>query len=402
MNILFVHQNMPGQYRHLAPYLARDPGNMIVFITKQDRVDLPNVRRVTYQPVRVAQPPTHHYVRQFEDCVLHGQAVLRACISLAAEGFQPDVMVGHPGWGETLFLKDKFSRAKLLSYCEFFYHGRGLDVGFDPEDEIDLDVICQTRVRSAHLLLGLQACDRGVSPTEWQRNVHPAAFHDKISVVFDGIDTAIVRPDIHASFALPNGRVLTVADEVVTYVARNLEPYRGFRSFIRALPELLRRRPASQVLVVGGDEISYGLAASSGGTWRETMLGQVEGIDLTRVHFLGRIPYSRYLAMLQVSSLHIYLTVPFVLSWSCIEAMAAGCIVLASDTPPVTEVIEDGRNGYLVDFFASRAIAIRAAEILGDRERLQAIRTLARETVLDRYALETCLPRQAQLVTSLA
>jgi glycosyltransferase involved in cell wall biosynthesis len=402
MNILFVHQNMPGQYRHLAPYLARDPRNRVVFITRKADVDLPNVRRVTYQPVRVAQPSTHHYLRLFENCVLHGQAVLRACITLAAEGFQPDVMVAHPGWGEALFLKDRFPRAKLLSYCEFFYHGRGADVGFDPEDAVDLDAICQARARNAHLLLSLEACDRGTSPTEWQRSVHPAVLRDKISVIFDGIDTTVVRPDIGASFALPDGRVLTAADEVVTYVARNLEPYRGFRSFIRALPELLRRRPEVQVLVAGGDEISYGFASPGGGTWRETMLGQVEGIDLSRVHFLGKIPYPRYLAMVQVSSLHIYLTVPFVLSWSCMEAMAAGCVVLASDTPPVTEVIEDGRNGYLVDFFASEAIAARAAEILADRERLHEIRKRARQTVLDRYALENCLPQQVRLVTSLA
>lgn len=312
MNILFVHQNMPGQYRHLVPYLAQDSRNRVVFVTKRDGVDLPGVRRVTYQLTRAAQTTTHHYVRLFENCVLYGQAVLRACISLASEGFEPDVMVAHPGWGEPLFLKDKFPRAKLLNYCKFFYHGRGADVGFDPEVGVDLDAICETRIRNAHLLLSLEACDRGVSPTEWQRGLHPAGFRDKISVIFDGVDTATVRPNRRASFTLPNGRVLTVEDEVVTYVARDLEPHRGFRSFMRALPELLRRRPDAQVLVVGGDGISYGLRAPGGRTWRETMLDQVKGIDLARVHFLGKIPYPRYLALLRVSSLHIYLTVPFV------------------------------------------------------------------------------------------
>jgi glycosyltransferase involved in cell wall biosynthesis len=402
MNILFVHQNMPGQFRHLAPHLARDPRNRVVFITKQDRVELPHVRRVTYQPVRAAQPSTHHYLRSFENCVLHGQAVLRAGISLAAAGFEPDVIVGHPGWGELMFLKDKFHRAKLLNYCEFFYHGRGADVGFDPEDRAELDDICQVRIKNAHLLLSLVACDRGISPTEWQRSTHPALLQDKISVIFDGIDTTTVCPDRQASFTLPNGRVLTAADEVVTYVTRNLEPYRGFRSFMRALPELLRRRPAAHVLVVGGDEVGYGTPAPGGRTWRETMLQEVEGLDLARVHFLGKIPYARYLAMLQVSSVHVYLTVPFVLSWSCLEAMAAGCVVVASDTPPVTEVVEDGRNGYLVDFFSPHAIATRVAEVVADRERLHSIRERARETVLDRYALENCLPLQAELVTSLA
>ena len=401
MNILFVHQNMPGQYRYLAPYLARDPSNRVVFITKRNDIDLPRVHRINYELARNVHPATHHYLRLFETCVLHGQAVLRCCLALAAGGFEPDVIVAHPGWGEALFLKDKFPRAKLLSYCEFFYHGRGADVGFDPEDGVDLDAICQARIKNAHLLLSLEHCDQGVTPTKWQRSVHPIAFHDKISVIFDGIDTATVRPSQHASFTLPNGRVLTARDEVVTYVARELEPYRGFRSFMRALPELLRRRPRAQVLVVGGDGVSYGLRAPNGLSWRETMLREVGEIDLSRVHFLGKIPYPLYLALLQISSLHIYLTVPFVLSWSCIEALAAGCLVLASDTAPVREAIEDNHNGYLVDFFAANSIATKAADILANREGLSAIRTCARDTVLARYALDFCLPRQAELVTTL-
>ena len=401
MNILFVHQNMPGQFRHLAPFLARDPGHRVVFVTRQDRVELPGVQRVTYQPLRAATPPTHHYVRALENGVLHGQAVLRAALSLAGAGFVPDVIVGHPGWGEPLFLKDKFPRAKLLDYCEFFYHGQGADVGFDPEDPVDLDTLCQVRVKNAHLLLMLEACDRGMTPTEWQRSVHPAPFHGKIDVAFDGIDAATVRPDPQARFGLPDGRVLTAADEVVTYVARNLEPYRGFRTFMRALPELLRRRPAAQVLVVGGDEVSYGLPPPGRRSWREAMLQDVSGIDRARVHFLGKIPYTRYLALLQVSSVHVYLTVPFVLSWSCLEAMAAGCVLVASDTAPVREVIEHGRNGYLVDFFSPAALAGQAAELLADRSQLGPIREAARRTVLAHYALEDCLPRQAKLVTSL-
>jgi hypothetical protein len=242
MNILFVHQNMPGQYKYLASYLGWDSRNRVVFLTRQDGIDLPRIQRVTYQLSRAAHPTAYHYLQTLEDRVLRGQAALRACLSLAADGFELDVIVAHPGWGEALFLKDKFPRAKLLSYCEFFYRGRGLDVGFDPEDKVDLDALCQVRTKNAHLLLSLEDCDRGVSPTQWQRSVHPAQFHDKISVMFDGVDTDRVTPNQRASFTLPNGRTLTAADEVVTYVARELEPYRGFRSFMRALPELLHRR----------------------------------------------------------------------------------------------------------------------------------------------------------------
>ena len=401
MNILFVHQNMPGQYKYLAPCLAQDTRNRVVFVTKRDGIELRGVQRVTYKVSRFANPSTHHYLRSFENHVLHGQAALRSCLQLAADGFWPDIIVAHPGWGEALFLKEKFPRVKLLNYCEFFYHGRGADVGFDPEDKVELDTICEARIRNAHLLLSLENCDHGVSPTAWQRSVHPAEFQHKISVIFDGVDTVTVQPNQNARFILPNGHAVTVADEIVTYVARELEPYRGFRSFMRALPDLLRQRPDAQVLVVGGDETGYGFSAPGGRTWRETMLSEVAGIDLERVHFLGKIPYGHYLTLLQVSSLHIYLTVPFVLSWSCVEALAAGCLLLGSDTPPVREIIEDGRNGYLVNFFAIRDIAARAADILANRSRLDAVRQRARDTVLERYSLVDCLKQQVDLVTSL-
>jgi glycosyltransferase involved in cell wall biosynthesis len=255
---------MPGQFKHLAPQLARDPANKVVFVTKRDNVDLPGVRRISYPAPRAAKSSTHHYVRLFENSVLHGQQVVRVCQDLAREGFRPDVMVAHPGWGEALFLKDAFPRAPLLNFCEFFYHGRGADVGFDPDETAGIDEICRARARNAHLLMSLESCDAGLSPTHWQKSRHPAEHRDKISVIFDGIDTQFVRPDPAATFTLPDGRVLSRSDEVVTYVARNLEPYRGFPTFMRSLPRLLRMRPRAQVLIVGGDEVSYGRAAPDG------------------------------------------------------------------------------------------------------------------------------------------
>jgi glycosyltransferase involved in cell wall biosynthesis len=402
MNILFLHQNMPGQFLHLAPALARDPANRVVFLTRSRRGELPGVRRVTYQPARTARAGTHHYVRLYENSVLHGQQVVRACLDLARDGFRPDLVIAHPGWGEALFLRDLYPRAALLNYCEFYYHGRGADVGFDPEMPADLDAICRARARNAHLLLSLEACDRGLSPTLWQRDRHPAALRDKISVIFDGIDTGIVRPDPAARFALPDGGVLTASDEVVTYIARNLEPYRGFPSFMRALPHLLAARPKAQVVIVGGDEVSYGQAAPGGETWRARMLAEIGPLDPARVHLLGRLDYRRYLSLLQVSAAHVYLTVPFVLSWSCMEALAAGCAVIGSRTPPVQEVIEHGRNGWLVDFLDPPAIAAQVAAVLADRAGQAAIRARARETVLARYALADCLPAQLRLVRSLA
>ena len=401
MKILFVHQNMPGQFKHLVPALAAQRGNEVVFVTQRKGIELKGVRTARYELPRTAKPSTHHYVRLYENSVIHGQAVVRVCTALAQEGFRPDVIVAHPGWGEALFLKDIYPSRPLLNFCEFYYSGRGADVGFDPEEQATIDDIARARARNAHLLLSLEACDAGLSPTLWQKSRHPQVFHDKIDVVFDGIDTDVVKPDPAASFTLPNGRKLTRADEVVTYVARNLEPYRGFPNFVRALPAILAARPGAQVLVVGGDEVSYGRAPKDGKTWRESMLTEVE-CDLSRVHFLGKLPYARYLEVLQISALHIYLTRPFVLSWSCVEAMAAGCLVLGSATPPVEEFIVDGENGFLVDFHSPAQIADRAIALLGARTGLDRVRQAARATSVERCALDVCLPRQQQLIARLA
>ncbi|MBF0375288.1 MAG: glycosyltransferase family 4 protein, partial [Alphaproteobacteria bacterium] len=351
MNFLFVHQNMPGQFRHLAAHLARQPENRVVFLTRRDDVAIGGVTRVTYKPARAPSRETHHYLIRSEDAVLHGQAVARAVVGLKGQGFAPDLVVAHSGWGEALYLRDVLPRTPFLSYCEFYYRSHGADMGFDPSDPPELDSILRARTRNAHLLLSLEACDRGWSPTHWQKSVHPQPFHSRIGVVHEGIDTEFLAPDPQAAFLLPDGAALKKGDEVVTYVARNLEPYRGFPTFIRALPAILAERPAARVVIVGGDQISYGSPPREGGTWRETMLAEVP-LDPERVHFVGRLPYDRFAALMKVSAVHVYLTYPFVLSWSMLEAMAAGAAVVGSATAPVEEVIDHGRNGLLVDFFS--------------------------------------------------
>jgi glycosyltransferase involved in cell wall biosynthesis len=401
VNFLFIHQSMPGQFKHLAAELARDPRHQVVFLTRRSDVELPGVRRISYAPGRAAHPSTHHYVRLFENSVLHGQQVLREAERLKAEGFRPDLIIAHPGWGEALFLKDVFPHAPLLNYCEFYYHGTGADVGFDPETPAGMDAICRARARNAHLLLSLESCDRGLSPTYWQRDRHPAPLRPKIDVIFDGIDTSVVTPDPIATFTLPGGTVLTPNDEVVTYIARNLEPYRGFPSFMRAVPKILAQRPAARIVIVGGDEVSYGRGAPEGQTWRQRMLDEIGPLDPSRVTLLPRIPYAQYLALLRVSTAHVYLTVPFVLSWSCMEAMAAGCLVIGSRTAPVEEVIEDGRTGLLVDFLDPSAIAARVAEALHHRAALAPLRARARRLVEQKYALSICLPAQLRLLQSM-
>ncbi len=398
MKVLFVHQNCPGQFKHLAPAMAAE-GHEVVFISQKNKPTPKGVRKFEYAPHRKVTAGIHPYLVGTEAAVLNGQAVARLGFQLRERGFRPDVMIGNPGWGETLFLKDVWPDAPLISLSEFYYSGSGADVGFDPEFSTGPDAVLRARARSAQHLLAIEAADIAYSPTEWQRSQFPSAYRDRIHVIHDGIDTDLVCPDPDARFLLPDGRKLTASDEVLTYVSRNLEPYRGFHSFMRALPAILAARPRAQVVIVGGDDVSYGGRPKGGGTWREAMLLEVGPLP-ARVHFTGRLPYADYIRLLQVSSVHLYLTYPFVLSWSMLEAMAAGAFVIGSATPPVEEVIEDGRNGRLVPFFDPAAIAAGVAEALAERNHVQTIRQAARNTVLDRYALSDCLRKQRALIGS--
>lgn len=401
MNILFVHQNMPAQFKHVAPALAAIPGNRVVFLTRNCRMALPGVRAVTYDPPRGAGAKVHAYLRRFEDAVLHGQQVVREIIKLRKSGFKPDLVIGHSGWGETLFIKDVLPDVPLILFAELNYRSRGLDVGFDPEEACDIDTICRTRARNAHLLTSLEACDAAVSPTHWQKDSHPQALRDKISVIFDGIDLDVVKPRLDAVFRLPDGRALRRGDPVVTYVARNLEPYRGFRTFMRALPEIQRLRPDADVVVIGGDGVSYGRSPDGFPNWRAAMAAEVS-FDPARVHFMGRQSYDAYLDALAVSAAHIYLTYPFVLSWSCVEAMAMGALVIGSDTGPVREVIRANENGLLTDFFNAKLLARKVADALDRPERYAPLRAAAIRTVEDHYALSRNLPEWLALVDRVA
>ncbi len=404
MRILFVHQNFPGQYVHLARHFAALPGNEVVFITQRQDASLPNVRKIIYKPHRVPGEETHRYLGSIEAGVLNAQEVARVALQLKQSGFVPDVMLGHNGWGEIWYLKDVFPQVPLIGYFEFYYRFTGADVGFDPEFKATFDDAPRLRTRNMANLLGLDAADLGQTPTEWQRSLHPAVYQPKLHVAHEGIDTSVVAPDPNARIRLSAGWLeLTAEDEVITYVARNLEPYRGFHSFMRSLPAILERRPNARVLIIGGDETSYGSKPQDGQTYRQRLLTELgDALDLTRVHFLGRVPYPIYLSVLRISSVHVYLTYPFVLSWSMLEAMAAGCLVVGSKTAPVEEVLRDGENGLLVDFFSTGDIANRVVEVLETgRNAYAEIRQNARNTIVEKFELKTiCLPEQLKLLES--
>ena len=401
MRILFIHQNCPGQYKHLVTHLKADPKNDIVFISKPNGNTVSGIRRIDYKLHREPNPHTHHYLTGTENGVLHGQAVARVLISLKEKGWKPDIICAHPGWGEALFVKDVFPDVPLLGFFEFFYHAEGADCGFDPMYPNTMDDYFRLRMKNTINLLSLESCDWGMSPTFWQREVHPAVYQPKISVTHDGVDTALLTPKPDIRVTLPNGVTLSRDDEVITYVSRNLEPYRGFHVYMKALEEMCRRRPKAHFLMVGGDDVSYGRRLPDGKTYREELLKEVK-IDPDRVHFLGRIPYSSFVKVLQLSSAHVYLTYPFVLSWSMLEAMSAGCLVIGSSTRPVMEAIEDGRNGMLVDFFSATGIADAVDRVLDHPDRMADLRRAARQSIIDRYDLHSiCLPAQLGLIETL-
>ena len=399
MNILLIHQNFPGQFRHLAWRLQQDGLHKVLAIGKEGCPGLPGVDVLTYRTHRPVAKETHHYVRGFESGVIHGQAVMRLLLQLRSRGFIPDVVVAHPGWGETLFVKDIFPACKLVHLCEYYYHSVGVDLDFDPEFPATLDDRARIRARNALQLLNLEHSDVAIAPTQWQKSLFPKAYQAKIKVVHEGIKVEDLGPDPQACFKLPNGRVLKAGEPVVTYVSRNLEPYRGFHCFVRALPSLLERHPQCEVVIVGGDDVSYGRRPEGAPNWREKMLKEVR-LDPARVHFTGAIAYAEYCKLLQVSAAHVYLTYPFVLSWSMLEAMASGCLVIGSRTPPVEEVLIDGFNGLLVDFFDGTQIVDTILHALEQPAESQSLRQRARETVRERYGLEGAMSSYLAEITA--
>ncbi len=404
MIYLFIHQNFPGQYKHLIRALADDPDNTVYFISQPNSNWMQGVIKLVYYPDLASPVQCHRYTIDFELAVRHGEAVAKSLRMLKAQGVIPDIIIGHSGWGETLFVKDVYSDVPLLSYFEFFYHHAGADADFDPEFPGTPDDTGRLRARNAVNLLSLESADWGNAPTRWQQSLYPPEARPRITVLHEGIDTEMIRPDPGAWLHLERGDLrLTADDEVVTYVARNLEPYRGFHVFMRAIPEIQRRRPNAHVLIIGGDEVSYGSPLPSGQTYRQKMLAELSGrLNHQKIHFLGQLPYEKYLSVLQISSAHIYLTYPFVLSWSFLEAMAAGCAMIGSATPPVQEVIADGENGLLVDFFSPGAIAQTVDAVLSDPTRMRAMRDNARRTVVEGYDLKSrILPRWHKLMADI-
>jgi glycosyltransferase involved in cell wall biosynthesis len=400
MKILFVHNNFPAQYLHLVRALAKRSDVQLAAIGTQTARKVPGVRLMRYSVTNPDVAVTHPFARRFDLECRRAEEVLYAASSLSSSGFVPDIIMAHPGWGETLPLRSIFPESRYINYCEYFYRIAGQDNGFDPEfPRIGVDGSVGLRLKNAATLLSLVDCDIAVSPTQWQRSTYPLEYRDKIKVVHEGVDTERAKPSPNAAVPLPSGRVLTKDDEVVTFAARSFEPVRGFHIFVRSLPRILAARPKAQILFIGGDGNPYGALPAQGGTWRDLFFNEVDTqIDKTRIHFSGHLGHADFLSALQISSAHVYLTYPFVLSWSFLEAMSTGCLVIASATPPVEEVV-NAENGILVPFFDFDQLADRVVEALAYPRRFRSLRAEARATIVREFDVQKItLPKMLTLM----
>lgn len=407
MEILFVHPNFPGQFRRFAAALAREPGFRVTGVGDakwmESTIPLQDLPVIAYPSPEESDDKTHSYAKSFDAAVRRGQQIVRTLLEHKRQGLEPDLIFSHPGWGDAFYLKAIFPGAKVVGLFEYYYQIRGADVGFDPEFPMNFDDIFRVHSLNATQLLAFESCDIGFCPTQWQRTCFPPHLQERLRVLHEGIDTEIVAPDDNAEITLPDGSTHRAGQEIITYVSRNLEPYRGFHVFMRALPQILQARPNAQVIVVGGDEVSYGKPLPPGQTYRQRYTAEIaDKLDLTRVHFTGRLPYNEYLKVLQVSCTHVYLTYPFILSWSMLESMAAGCTVIASATPSVQEVICDEENGRLFPFKDSLALARRVIETLSDPKKYKTLGQAARQTIVSQYDFKTVsYPALKQLIKEL-
>lgn len=394
---------------HLAPALVQQGHEVHALVLRKEApAEWAGVTIHAYTPARGNAKGIHPWLLDLESKVIRGETVFRKCLELSEEGLKPDVIIAHPGWGESLFIKDVWPNAKVGLYCELNYSEIGNDVDFDPEfANEDPGNVCRLRLKNVNNALHFQMADAAVSPTRFQADTFPEPFRSKISVLHDGIDTQRIAPNPEATYPINEALTLTRADEVITFANRNLEPYRGYHIFMRALPALLKKRPNAHVVIVGGDGVSYGRAAPEGQTWKSIFADEAKSkmdeADWARVHFVGHLPHPQFTRLMQVSTVHVYLTYPFVLSWSLLEAMSVGCAIVASDTAPVREFIQSNQTGLMTPFF-DQAQLVKQIDLLLERPNLRKrLGKNAREKIQLYYDLNTaCLPRMLDWVESLA
>lgn len=397
MNILFLHRDFPGQFKYITLELAKNPLNIVMFITAEDKIQMPCINKLVYKPKQVPGNCNPN-LDEYEKNVSHGQAAAEMALLMKKRGIKPDIIYGH-SWGPPMFMKDVFPDVPLLCYFELFCNADGSAIGFDGNIP-DIQYREKIRLNNARRIIDLYSCDAGISPTQWQKNQFPKEFHNKIKVIHDGIDTDVCKPDKNAIFVIKDKNLeLSANDEVITYATRGMEPIRGFPQFMEAVEKLQKKRPNVHFIIGGNDKVYYGEPLAKG-TYKELMLNKLK-LDMNRIHFVGGLTFNEYIKILQISSAHIYSTMPFTLSWSILEAMATECCVVASNTEPVLEVMEDNKNGLLFDFYDVNQLVEKIEYALDNKDKMRKIRKNARQAVLDKYELKNCLAQQIEYIESI-
>ena len=408
MRILFIHQGFPSQFVHLAPALARRGHEVTAMPLKnQPSAEWQGVKLEPYLLSTHSSEDLHPLLVNVESKIIRAEGCLRAAEKMKKNGFYPDIIIAHPSWGESLFLKILWPEAHLSLYCEYFDHIDNNLHAFDPEfhkPEDDTDRECQKLIACTNNLLQLHRADSGISPTHWQANTFPAHFQSKITVIHDGIHTMLAKPNCEAKLQFGE-TVLGHNEEIITFVSREIEPLRGAHRFLRAVPDILRQRPQAHIVIVGGNQQGYGAIPDGKSSWKENfstdLLQSISPEEAKRVHFAGKVKKSIFLEILQVSSVHVYLSYPFVLSWSFLEAMSTGCAIVACDNAPVKEVAEHDKDAILIDFFDHQSLVQAICSLLNNPEKAAWLGHNAREKVVAKYDLGICLPKQVEWLEKL-
>lgn len=395
MNILFLHRNFPGQFKYLIKELAQNPRNNVFFITNNDKGQIEGVKKIVYTINEPIAQKCIDFLESYEESLLHAKSAAVEAEKLKSLGFKPDIIYGH-SWGPTTFMKSVFPDVPLICYFEWFYKPEEVEFAY-PNKKIDAMTKSKIRCKNSNILMDLYSCDAGISPTNWQKSQFPAEFQKKIKVIHDGVDADTCKPDKGAKFLVADKNLeLSTEDEVITYVSRGFEDYRGFPQFMMAVNKLLKNRPNCHVVIAGNDIVYYGRKII-GTTYKKIMLEQLN-IDLSRVHFVDFLSFNDYVRLLQISSVHVYLTYPFVLSWSLLEAMAVGCSIVGSNTETVKEVIQDNFNGLLADFYNVNELVYKIEYLLNNRNIASRLSNNARQTIIDKYDLKILLNLHIKMI----
>lgn len=400
-DVLFVHNNFPAQFGFIAGKLAAD-GHRVVALASETGRAIDGVRLVKWSASRGTGEGILPAAIRAEADLIRGGAAARAALALKAEGFEPALIIGHPGWGETTYMRELFPAARQVLYAEYYYRSRGGDVGFDPEfSPARASDPHELYAKNAGMALALAEADAIVAPTPFQASLLPDVLRQRTKIIHEGVDTSVVRPHPNPKLTMGNGKVIDGSRPLVTFINRRFEPLRGYHIFTRALPKLMAAVPDVDVVVIGADEPGgYGTPAPAGKTWGQLLFGEVaDRVDRSRIHFVGRVPNPLMIETLSLSSAHVYYTYPFVLSWSLLEAMATECLILGSDTAPVRDAVTPGVDGVLNDFFDVEALADAMIEACRNSEKFRPMRKAARRTIVERFDRATiCQPAWLNLV----